>query len=96
MRSKSNQTWWFDPKLSESDNFEDSDLNTHLRNIFFEDEKINPNQNKPVLFSPKGILPALGLSIGGHSLWNGSLVLTETFLNSLEIDLITPYLKNIM
>lgn len=85
---KSNQTWWFDPKLSESDNFEDSDLNTHLRNIFFEDEKINPNQNKPVLFSPKGILPALGLSIGGHSLWNGSLVLTETFLNSLEIDLI--------
>jgi len=33
-------------------------------------------------------LPALGVSIGGHSFWNGSLVLTETFLNSLEIDLI--------
>ena len=92
----SDNTWWINPKSDESVIHNNSKLNTHLQNFFFEGEKNHSKQNKPILLSPKRVLPALGISIGGHSFWNGSLVLTESFLNSLNIDLFWINLCSLM
>ena len=84
--SKIDDTWWIDSKSEDSEMFSKSELNTDVQKFFFGEEKVYSKLNKPILLSPKGILPALGISIGGHSFWNGSLVLTESFLNSLGLD----------
>ncbi len=84
--SKINNTWWIDSKSEDSEMYGKLEFNTDVKNFFFEEEKVYSKHNKPILLSPKGILPALGISIGGHSFWNGSLVLTESFLNSLGLD----------
>ena len=52
----------------------DSELGADDFSLTYEEKRIY--QNKPGFQTPRGLAPALALSIAGHSFWNGSSFLS--------------------